>query len=82
MNYTHNNGMIIKYIDTYNNGCIEEQETSIASVILQSVLYCNYIIVNGIQYYVVKTKYIVSKDDNDKNIYEVYIKRVITEGVE
>lgn len=80
MNYSHNNGMIIKYIDTFNNECIEEQETAIASVILQSLMYCNYIVINDVQYYILETKYIVSKNEITKNVYEVYIEQAIPES--
>ena len=75
-NYTNNNEMLIQYIDAESGKILTTQQTAIASVVLESLAMCTYIVINGVDYIFVESKFIVSQDELDKNIYQIFIEDV------
>ena len=75
-NYTNNNEMLIQYIDVESGKILTTQQTSIASVVLESLAMCTYIVINGVDYIFVESKFLVSQDELDKNIYQIFIEDV------
>ena len=75
-NYTNNNEMLIQYIDVESGKILTTQQTAIASVVLESLAMCTYIVINGVDYIFVESKFLVSQDELDKNIYQIFIEDV------
>ncbi len=75
-NYTNNNEMLIQYIDAESGKILTTQQTAIASVVLESLAMCTYIVINGVDYIFVESKFLVSQDELDKNIYQIFIEDV------
>ena len=75
-NYTNNNEMLIQYIDAESGKILTTQQTAIASVILESLSMCSYIVINGVDYIFVESKLLVSQNELDKNIYQIFIEDV------
>ena len=75
-NYTNNNEMLIQYIDAESGKILTTQQTAIASVVLESLDMCTYIVINGVDYIFVESKFLVSQDELDKNIYQIFIEDV------
>ena len=75
-NYTNNNEMLIQYIDAESGKILTTQQTAIASVVLESLAMCTYIVINGVDYIFVESKFLVSQDELDKNIYKIFIEDV------
>lgn len=75
-NYTNNNEMLIQYIDAESGKILTTQQTAIASVVLESLSMCTYIVINGVDYIFVESKFLVSQDELDKNIYQIFIEDV------
>ena len=75
-NYTNNNEMLIQYIDAESGKILTTQQTAIASVALESLAMCTYIVINGVDYIFVESKFLVSQDELDKNIYQIFIEDV------
>ena len=75
-NYTNNNELIIKYIDAWSGMILMTQETAIASVILSGLSICSYVTINGIDYVFIESKLVISKNNLDKNEYQIYVQSV------
>ena len=75
-NYTNNNEMLIQYIDAESGKILTTQQTAIASVVLESLAMCTYIVINGVDYIFVESKFLVSQNELDKNIYQIFIEDV------
>ena len=75
-NYTNNNELIIQYIDNDTGNVLMTQQTAIASVILDGLAICSYVTINGIDYIFIQSKLVISKDNLDKNIYQIFVENV------
>ena len=75
-NYTNNSELIIQYIDNDTGNVLMTQQTSIASVILDGLAICSYVTINGIDYIFIQSKLVISKDNLDKNIYQIFVENV------
>ena len=75
-NYTNNNELIIQYIDNDTGNILMTQQTAIASVILDGLAICSYVTINGIDYIFIQSKLVISKDNLDKNIYQIFVENV------
>ena len=72
-NYTNNSELIIQYIDNDTGNVLMTQQTAIASVILDGLAICSYVTINGIDYIFIQSKLVISKDNLDKNIYQIFV---------
>ena len=75
-NYTNNSELIIQYIDNDTGNVLMTQQTAIASVILDGLAICSYVTINGIDYIFIQSKLVISKDNLDKNIYQIFVENV------
>ena len=75
-NYTNNSELIIQYIDNDTGNILMTQQTAIASVILDGLAICSYVTINGIDYIFMQSKLVISKDNLDKNIYQIFVENV------
>ena len=75
-NYTNNSELIIQYIDNDTGNVLMTQQTAIASVILDGLAICSYVTINGIDYIFIQSKLVISKDNLDKNIYQIFVANV------
>ena len=75
-NYTNNSELIIQYIDNDTGNILMTQHTAIASVILDGLAICSYVTINGIDYIFIQSKLVISKDNLDKNIYQIFVENV------
>ena len=75
-NYTNNSELIIQYIDNDTGNVLMTQQTAIASVILDGLAICSYVTINGIDYIFIQSKLVISKDNSDKNIYQIFVENV------
>ena len=75
-NYTNNSELIIQYIDNDTGNVLMTQQTAIASVILDGLAICSYVTFNGIDYIFIQSKLVISKDNLDKNIYQIFVENV------
>ncbi len=75
-NYTNNSELIIQYIDNDTGNILMTQQTAIASVILDGLAICSYVTINGIDYIFIQSKLVISKDNLDKNIYQIFVENV------
>ena len=75
-NYTNNSELIIQYIDNDTGNILMTQQTAIASVILDGLAICSYVTINGIDYILIQSKLVISKDNLDKNIYQIFVENV------
>lgn len=75
-NYTNNSELIIEYIDNDTGNILMTQQTAIASVILDGLAICSYVTINGIDYIFIQSKLVISKDNLDKNIYQIFVENV------
>ena len=75
-NYTDNSELIIHYIDNDTGNVLMTQQTAIASVILDGLAICSYVTINGIDYIFIQSKLVISKDNLDKNIYQIFVENV------
>ena len=75
-NYTNNSELIIQYIDNDTGNVLMTQQTAIASVILDGLAICSYGTINGIDYIFIQSKLVISKDNLDKNIYQIFVENV------
>ena len=71
-NYTNNSELIIQYIDNDTGNVLMTQQTAVASVILDGLAICSYVTINGIDYIFIQSKLVISKDNLDKNIYQIF----------
>ena len=75
-NYTNNGELIIQYVDNDTGNVLMTQQTAIASVILDGLAICSYVTINGIDYIFIQSKLVISKDNLDKNIYQIFVENV------
>ena len=75
-NYTNNSELIIQNIDNNTGNILMNQQTAIASVILDGLAICSYVTINGIDYIFIQSKLVISKDNLDKNIYQIFVENV------
>ena len=75
-NYTNNSELIIQYIDNDTGNVLMTQQTAIASVILDGLAICSYVTINGIDYIFIQSKLVISKDNLDTNIYQIFVENV------
>ena len=74
--YTNNSELMIQYIDNDTGNVLMTQQTAIASVILDGLAICSYVTINGIDYIFIQSKLVISKDNLDKNIEQIFVENV------